>query len=102
MTTYVYDRNRGIMVDKATGLPMNPEPVKGRFPTPRVVSDIEPYLSPVSGEFISGRRAKRADLDRHNCIDANELPSPTGGKFRSRKFARKFGLEHLAREDAVD
>lgn len=102
MTTYVYDHALGIMVDKVTRAPMNPDPVEGEFPTPMVVADIPPYISPVSGQVISGKRGKRADLDKHNCYDGADFPTTTGGKFRSRKFAKKFGLEHLAREDAVD
>jgi hypothetical protein len=102
MATYVYDHDLGIMVDKATREPMNAEPLSGPFPTPLVVSDIQPYISPVSGEVIGGKRAKRADLDKHNAYDGADFPTTTGGKFRSRSFAKKFGLEHLAREDAVD
>ena len=98
MPTYVY--RDGQMVDKHTGEPMNPEPLAGPFPTPRVIHDIAPYRSPVSGEYIGGKRAKRADLEKHNCIDAAELPSKRDGKFRSKKFAEKRGLTHLLSEDA--
>jgi hypothetical protein len=49
---------------------------------------------------ISGRRAKRADLDRHNCVDAGDIPSPTGGKFRSKEFAAKRGMTHMLKESA--
>lgn len=96
----VYVCRDGRMVDRATGEPMNPEPLAGAFPCPRVIPDIQPYRSPVTGEVISGRRAKRADLDRHGCIDANDLPSRTGGKLRNRRFAEKHGLTHLLAEDA--
>lgn len=100
MPIYRYDPARDCMVDKETGEPMNPAPHEGAFPCPRVQSDIAPYLSPVDGRYVSGRRAKRDDMARHNCIDAADMPSPTGGRFRSRKFARKYGLERRAREDA--
>jgi hypothetical protein len=100
MARYVYSRERGCMVNRDSGEPMNPEPLAGPFPCPRVVADIQPYLSPVTGQYISGRRAKADDLRRHNCIDASELPRKTDGKLRNRKFAEKRGLTHLLAEDA--
>jgi hypothetical protein len=101
MAVYVYDRERGMMVNKATREPMNPEPLSGPFPTPQVIGDIAPYRSPVTGEVISGKRAKRDDLARHGCVDAAELPSATGGKFRNRKFAEKWGVTARLAEDAT-
>ena len=72
-----------------------------RLPCPAPhIPDIAPYRSPVTGEYISGRRAKRADLDRHNCIDAGDMPSPTGKKFRDKEFAAKRGLTHMLKENA--
>lgn len=101
MATYVYDRDRGIMVDRETREPMNPEPPKGAFPTPRLIHDIQPYISPASGEYVSGRRAKRDDLAKSNCIDAAELPG-LGGKLKNPRFAKKHKLEHLLTEEARD
>ena len=98
----IYVLRDGRMVDKATGEPMNEVPHVGPFPCPRSIPDIEPYVSPIDGRYIGGRRSRRDDLDRYNCIDANELPSPTGGKLRNRKFAKKWGLEHMLSEDARD
>ena len=100
MPTFVFRDGR--MVDKATGEPMNPAPWAGMgaFPCPGSIPDIKPYRSPVTGEVIGGRRAKRDDLARHNCIDAGDLPSPTGGRLRNRRFAEKRGLTHLLREYA--
>lgn len=99
MPTYVYRDGR--MVDKRTGAPMLTEAERAApIACPRVIPDIEPYQSPVTGEVISGKRAKRDDLARHGCIDANDLPSPTGGKLKNRAFAEKRGLTHLLREDA--
>lgn len=96
---YVYDRELGIMVDKETRAPMV-DPTAPYVPSaPISIPDITPYLSPVSGEYISGKRAKRADLDKHNCIDASELPSATGGKLKNKRFAEKHGLTHMLRDD---
>lgn len=100
MAVFVFDRARNAMVDKATGELMNPEPIKGPFPTPRVMSDIQPYLSPVDGKYVSGRKAKRDDLARTGCVDAAELPTATGGKFRNKEFAKKWGMTSRLAEDA--
>jgi hypothetical protein len=98
MATYVYRDGR--MVDKETGKPMVDPNAPWVPATPMHILDIQPYRSPVTGEVISGRRAKRADLDRHNCIDAGDMPSPTGKQFRSKEFAAKRGLTHMLKEDA--
>jgi hypothetical protein len=99
MPTFVYRGGR--MVDKATGAPMLTEAERAApIGCPRVIADIAPYRSPVTGEVISGRRAKRDDLARHNCIDASDLPSPTGGRLKNRAFAERRGLTHLLAEDA--
>lgn len=92
MPTFVYDPLTGRTVDKATGFPMIAADAPFQPVTPMTVPDIAPYLSPVDGRYIGGRRSKRADLDRHNCVDAADLPSPTGGKFRNREFAAKRGM----------
>ena len=101
MATFVYCSTRKVMVNKHTGEYMV-DPSKPFVPVvPMVVHDIEPYQSPVSGEYVSGRRAKEEDLKKHNCIDAADLPSPTGGKFRSKKMVKKYNLpETLLKEDA--
>lgn len=40
---------------------------------PFLWSDYEGYQSPVSGEWIEGRAARREDMKRHGCIDGREL-----------------------------
>ena len=93
MPKYTY--RDGQLVDE-TGLPMLNQEERARPPqTPRVWSDIEGYQSPIDGKWVEGRRARRYDLEKNNCIDANDLPSPTGGKFRNKKFAEKHGVSHL-------
>ncbi len=84
------------MVDKATGLPMLNQEERAREPQcPRVFGDFEAYASPIDGTIVEGRRARRYDLEKNNCVDANELGSPTGGKLKNERFAKKHGLEHL-------
>jgi len=94
MAVYVYRGGR--MVDKATGEPMVTGPF--RPVTPMHIPDIPAYQSPVTGEYISGRQAKRADLDRHNCVDAAELPG-LGGKLKNKRFAEKRGLQHMLSDE---
>ncbi len=75
---------------KAQVVPTGPwQPV-----TPRVWSDLPAYRSPVDGSMIEGRRARRYDLEKNNCVDANDLPSPTGGRLKNEAFAKKHGLQH--------
>ena len=93
MAIYVYDKPLGVMVDKVTREPM----VSGPWQpvTPMVRGDLPGYASPIDGSWIDGRRARQYDLEKNNCIDANELGSPTGGKLKNERFAKKHGLEHL-------
>jgi hypothetical protein len=94
MPTYVM--RDGQMVDKATGKPMLSDEERNRpLQTPRSFSDLPGYQSPIDGSWIEGRRARQYDLEKNNCVDANDLPSPTGGKLRNPRFAKKHGLEHL-------
>lgn len=81
---------RGQWIDKATGEPMEipDRPVQ----RPLVFADLPGYRSPIDGKWIEGRRARRYDLEKNNCVDANEVGSPTGGKFRNKRFCDKHGL----------
>jgi hypothetical protein len=86
----------GQMVDKATGQPMlSDEERAAPLATPRTFSDTPGYQSPIDGKWIEGRRARKYDLESNNCVDANDLPSPTGGKLKNERFAKKRGLEHM-------
>lgn len=93
----VYVLRDGRMVDKKTGEPMNAAPHVGPgFPCPRVVSDIEEYVSPTTGEYITTRQASKDDMAKSGCIDGRELNKrDTYGKLRNERFAKKRGLEHM-------
>jgi hypothetical protein len=88
----VYVLRDGVMVDKATGERMVPEGAE--LAAPRVWSDLPGYRSPIDGSWIEGRRARKYDLEKNNCVDANDLPGGSG-KLRNAKFAEKHGLSHL-------
>lgn len=94
MTVYVYDAERGEMVDKATREPMLTAEERARpIQTPYAVGDIAGYESPIDGRWIDGRRARRYDLESNNCIEGGDIKPK--GKLRNAKFAKKHGLEHL-------
>jgi hypothetical protein len=96
MATYVYDREKDCMVDKATRLPMLTEEDRARpLQTPKTYGDLPGYRSPVDGSWIEGRRARAYDMQKNNCIDANDLPKKTTGKLKNAKFAAKHGATHL-------
>jgi len=93
MAVYVYDAQTGRMVDKVTGEAMvDPS---APLATPMFYGDTPGYRSPIDGRWIEGRRARKYDMEKHNCVDANELKSPTDGKLRNKKFVAKHGLQHL-------
>lgn len=96
MPTYVFDRERGVMVDKETRLPMLNQEERARpLQTPMAYGDLPGYRSPIDGSWVEGRRARKYDLEKNNCIDAGDIKSPTGGKLRNAKFAAKHGVTHL-------
>ena len=90
MAIYIYDRAQDRMVDKATGAPMVTGPYVPVAPTTR--GDLSGYQSPVTGEWIDGRRARQYDLEKNNCVDGRDRPTP---KLKNPRFAKKHGLEHL-------
>lgn len=96
MPIYVYDPEQDRMVDKKTGLPMvgNYEAAQP-LQCPRVMGDIEPYLSPVDGQYVSGRKAKRDDLKRTNSVDYDDIRDRKPRRFKNERFAKKYGVEHL-------
>jgi hypothetical protein len=81
---------QGRLVDKATGAPMVTE--YGPIPLPAVRGDLPGYASPVDGRWIDGRRARRDDLERNDCVDAGDRPVK---RLKNERFARKHGLERL-------
>ena len=64
-------------------------------PTPMTFGDLPGYRSPIDGSWIEGRRARKYDMEKNGCIDANDLPSPVSGKLKNARFAKKHGAEHL-------
>ena len=60
---------------------------------PRVVTDLEPYESPVTGEWITSRSQQREDLAKSGCRIVEPDESPTGGKLKNPDFCARRGFE---------
>jgi hypothetical protein len=90
MTTYIWSNNQ--LVDKDTGtalvLPATFVPV-----LPMVVSDLEPYESPMTGKIITSKSEQREDLAKSGCRLLDPSESPTKGAIRNKKFAEKRGFQ---------
>ena len=96
MAKYIYDKERDMMVDKATGLPMLNQAERARpLQTPQTYSDLPGYQSPIDGTWVEGRRARKYDLEKNGCVDANDLGPSEPRKLKNAKFAKKRGLEHM-------
>jgi hypothetical protein len=93
MTRYVWTKDG--FRDPATGEAM-PLPARRGVCAPSVVPDTPAYRSPITGEWIEGRKARREDLKKHGCVEAGDLPRLNGGRVKSEKFAKKHGLRHEA------
>ena len=88
MTCYVW--RDGKFVNKETGVEMHVP--AGPVAAPQVVSDTPAYASPITGQIIEGRAARREDLKKHDCIEAGDMPRLNGGMAKSEKYAAKHGL----------
>jgi hypothetical protein len=92
MTKYVM--RAGQWVNPSTGEPMLTDDQRSApLPLPYVLSDIPAYESPIDGRMITSRSERREDFKRNNCIDARDFPSATGGRIKSEKLAKRYGLQ---------
>lgn len=92
MARYIW--KNGGFVDPTSGEAM-PLTYAGQICAPAVLPDTPAYRSPISGEVVDGRRARREDLKKHDCIEAGDLPRKNGGLVRNEKFARKHSLKWI-------
>ena len=69
-----------------------------RTPGPYVMSDIEPYRSPLGTGEITSRSHRREDLKRGGCREVD--PSEFRPTYRNARFAKKHGLKHTPAEEA--
>lgn len=82
--TEFVDRDGNPMVDRAA--PFVPS-------VPQVMRDIPEYRSPIDGSMITSRSHRRYDLEKNNCREWEPSDSPTQGKLRNARFARKIGQQ---------
>lgn len=87
MTRYVW--RDGCFRDPRTNEPM-PMPERDGVCAPMVQSDIAEYRSPIDGTLIGSRSARRYDLQKNNCIEADPPKKRRG--YRNPNFALKRGL----------
>jgi len=96
MATFIYDKERDMMVDKETGLPMLDQAERAMpLQTPLAFSDTPGYRSPIDGTWIEGRRARKYDMEKHGCVDANDFGPSKPRKLKNKRFAEKRGLGHM-------
>lgn len=88
MTRYVFRDGR--FRDRETGAPMLVP--AGTLAMPSITRPMPEYASPIDGRMITTRHERREDMKRNNCVEAGDMPSPTGGKIRNKAFAAKRGL----------
>ena len=87
MPKYVW--KNGEFRDPLTGEAMS-IPERSGVCAPQVVPDTPAYTSPVTGQVIEGRAARREDLKRSGCVDAGDMKPK---QFRSEAFARRHGFK---------
>lgn len=70
--------------------PKRRKPKRSKLSMPYVCPDTPDYLSPVTGELISGRVQRREDLKRHDCY---EMDPPTKPLMERKKEREEIILE---------
>lgn len=90
MARYVWDKTLMKFVDPKTRELM-PITDDNAICTPQIISDIEPYRSPVDGGYVGGRASRREDLKKHDCVPYEPTKSKPKG-FANPKFAKKHGV----------
>ena len=84
-----YRLSEGRLVDVDTGEPLNSD--NNYTPSvPYVVSDTPGYRSPVTGDWIEGRVARKNDLKKHDCVESD--PPARKRPYLNKRFAEKHGL----------
>lgn len=88
----VYVVRDGVLVDKKSGQRVEID-ADAPLKTPMIVSDIEPYHSPIDDRLISSNSERREDLKRNNCVPYEPSMSPTKGRYRNPSFTEPRGLK---------
>ena len=73
------------------------KPYAGQVVMPQIRGDLPAYKSPITGEVIEGRSARREDLKKHGCREVDPSEKPFDG-YRTEKFERKMFDAKQARQ----
>lgn len=73
----------GHLIDKRTGECADSDP-RAPISLPQVRGDLPAYRSPITGEVVDGRAARREDLARHGCREID--PSEWKPEYRNEKY----------------
>lgn len=59
---------------------VRPAPARSHLPCPHIMGDLPAYASPLSGQVIEGRFARKEEMKRHNVreVDPSERPEGAG------------------------
>jgi hypothetical protein len=76
-------------INRETGEPLKVDP-NWTPQAPHVWRDIPEYRSPIDGQLIGSRSARREDLKRNNCVEIDPPKRPRG--YKNERFAKKHGL----------
>lgn len=91
----IYVQRNGLLVDKKTGEAMALDP-DWTPAAPQILPDMEPFVSPVSGEWIGGRAQRREDMKRHDCVDGRDIPRRSYAL--TEKYSKMLGLPLKGRD----
>lgn len=92
MARYVW--KDGDFVSRETGEPMHV--THSGVCMPYVLSDVAPYVSPVTGDAITSRSTRREEMKRHDLVELPPRKTPRG--VYSEKMAKKTGLPLIGRD----
>lgn len=71
MTTYIWDKRIGKVVEKSSE-PPNPTRSTA-FPMPMLGASLDEYKSETSGKVISNQRERIKDMDAAGCVDPSDI-----------------------------
>lgn len=93
--TWVYDRETGKLVEKGLfhAKRANSSKFSNVVPFPYVRGDLPPYRSPITGQIIEGRKARREDLARSGCREID--PSEFKPIYKNYEFCAKRRLPYM-------
>lgn len=55
----------------------------------QVWPDLPEYISPITGEPVRGRKARKEDLARHNCVEVD--PSVSRSRSKENEYRKHWG-----------